>query len=88
MSRSRPRKKPDATRNKITKANKAKAASATLDSEQQISHREIRDCQQPDEKGLAIRAWDMTVRLRNSWSNCIFHSDCGSQYCSHDAWKN
>lgn len=32
-------------------------------------------------KDLAIRALDMTMRLRNSPSGCIFHSNRDSQYC-------
>ncbi|WP_151199788.1 IS3 family transposase [Kozakia baliensis] len=35
-------------------------------------------------KDLAIRAFDMAVRLRTPLPGCIFHSDRGSQYCSHD----
>ncbi|GAN91768.1 transposase [Gluconobacter frateurii M-2] len=35
-------------------------------------------------KDLAIRALDMAVRLRTPLPGCIFHSDRGSQYCSHD----
>ena len=38
-------------------------------------------------KDLAIRALDMAVRLRNPPPGCIFHSDRGSQYCSHDFQK-
>lgn len=38
-------------------------------------------------KDLAIRALDMAVHLRNPLSGCIFHSDRGSQYCSHDFQK-
>ncbi|WP_339078251.1 IS3 family transposase (plasmid) [Acetobacter sp. AC2005] len=38
-------------------------------------------------KDLAIRALDMAVRLRNPVPGCIFHSDRGSQYCSHDFRK-
>ncbi|MBM3098616.1 DDE-type integrase/transposase/recombinase [Gluconobacter cerinus] len=34
-------------------------------------------------KDLAIRALDMAVRLRDPSPGCIFHSDRGSQYCSH-----
>ncbi|OUI87841.1 integrase, partial [Acetobacter sp. DmW_043] len=34
-----------------------------------------------------IRALDMAMRLRNPPSGCIFHSDRGSQYCSHDFQK-
>ena len=35
-------------------------------------------------KDLAIKALDMAVRLRDPSPDCIFHSDRGSQYCSHD----
>ena len=35
-------------------------------------------------RDLAIRALDMAVALRRSPKNCIYHSDCGSQYCSHE----
>ena len=35
-------------------------------------------------KDLAIRALDMAERLRNPPPGCIFHSDRGSQHCSHD----
>ena len=35
-------------------------------------------------KDLAIRALEMAVRLREPAPGCIFHSDRGSQYCSHD----
>ena len=38
-------------------------------------------------KDLAIKALDMAVRMRNPSSGCIFHSDRGSQYCSHDFQK-
>ena len=38
-------------------------------------------------KDLAIRALDMAVRLRNPAPGCIFHSDRGSQYGSHDFQK-
>ncbi|GBQ89912.1 hypothetical protein AA23498_0740 [Acetobacter nitrogenifigens DSM 23921 = NBRC 105050] len=38
-------------------------------------------------KDLAIRALDMAVRLRDPSRGCIFHSDRGSQYCSHDFQK-
>ena len=38
-------------------------------------------------KDLAIKALDMAVRLRNPSPGCIFHSDRGSQYCSHDFQK-
>jgi len=35
-------------------------------------------------KDLAIQALEMAVRLREPAPGCIFHSDRGSQYCSHD----
>lgn len=35
-------------------------------------------------KDLAIRALDMAMRLRTPLPGCIFHSERGSQYCSHD----
>ena len=35
-------------------------------------------------KDLAIRALDMAVLLHNPAPGCIFHSDRGSQYGSHD----
>jgi len=38
-------------------------------------------------KDLAISALDMAIRLRTSPSGCIFPSDRGSQYCSHDFQK-
>lgn len=38
-------------------------------------------------KGLAIRALEMAVRLRNPPPGCMFHSDRGSQYCSYDYQK-
>ncbi|AHI26646.1 IS3 family element, transposase orfB [Komagataeibacter xylinus E25] len=38
-------------------------------------------------KDLAIRALDMPVRLRDPVPGCIFHSDRGSQYGSHDFQK-
>ncbi|PYD49387.1 IS3 family transposase [Komagataeibacter saccharivorans] len=38
-------------------------------------------------KDLAIRALDMAVRLRDPAPGCIFHSDRGSQYGSHDFRK-
>ncbi|AQS89609.1 integrase [Gluconobacter albidus] len=38
-------------------------------------------------KDLAIKALDMAVRLRDPSPGCIFHSDRGSQYCSHDFHK-
>ena len=38
-------------------------------------------------KDLAIRALDMAVRLCRPPQGCLFHSDCGSQYCSYDYQK-
>ncbi|WP_165165671.1 DDE-type integrase/transposase/recombinase [Komagataeibacter xylinus] len=38
-------------------------------------------------RDLAIRALDMAVRLRHPAPGCIFHSDRGSQYGSHDFQK-
>jgi putative transposase len=38
-------------------------------------------------KDLAIRARDIAVRLRSPPPDCIFHSDRGSQYRSHDFQK-
>ncbi len=38
-------------------------------------------------KDLAIRALDMAVRLRQPPEGCLFHSDRGSHYCSHDYQK-
>ena len=38
-------------------------------------------------KDLAIRALNMAGRLRQPPGGCIFHSDRGSQYCSHDYQK-
>jgi putative transposase len=38
-------------------------------------------------KDLAIRALDMAVRLRDPAPGCIFHSDRGSHYGSHDFQK-
>ncbi|WP_373321549.1 DDE-type integrase/transposase/recombinase, partial [Komagataeibacter intermedius] len=38
-------------------------------------------------KDLAIRALDMAVRLRDPAPGCIFHSDRGSRYGSHDLQK-
>jgi putative transposase len=35
-------------------------------------------------KGLAIRALDMAVRIRQPPDDWLFHSDRGSKYCSHD----
>jgi transposase InsO family protein len=36
---------------------------------------------------LAIRALKMAIALRSPPRGCIFHSDRGSQYCSHDYQK-
>ena len=38
-------------------------------------------------RDLAIRALKMAIALRSPPRGCIFHSDCGSQYCSHDYQK-
>lgn len=38
-------------------------------------------------RDLAIRALNMAIALRSPPSGCIFHSDRGSQYCSHDYQK-
>ena len=38
-------------------------------------------------KDLAIRALDIAVNLRQPAEDCIFHSDCGSQYCAYDYQK-
>ena len=35
-------------------------------------------------RDLAIRALKMAIALRSPLRGCIFHSDRGSQYCSHD----
>jgi transposase InsO family protein len=44
-----------------------------------VSNRMTRD--------LAIRALKMAIALRSPPPDCIFHSDRGSQYCSHDYQK-
>ena len=44
-----------------------------------VSNRKKRD--------LAIRALKMAIALRSPPKGCIFHSDRGSQYCSHDYQK-
>lgn len=36
---------------------------------------------------LAIRALKMAIALRSPQCGCIFHSDRGCQYCSHDCQK-
>jgi transposase InsO family protein len=36
---------------------------------------------------LTIRALEMAVALRSTPPGCVFHSDRGSQYCSHDYQK-
>ena len=36
---------------------------------------------------LAIRALKMAIGLRSPPRGCVFHSDRGSQYCSHDYQK-
>ena len=38
-------------------------------------------------RDLAIRALKMAIALRSPPPGCIFHSDRGSQYCSHDYQK-
>jgi transposase InsO family protein len=38
-------------------------------------------------RDLAIRALKMAIALRSPPPDCIFHSDRGSQYCSHDDQK-
>jgi putative transposase len=38
-------------------------------------------------RDLAIRALKMAVALRQPPKGCIHHTDCGSQYCSHDYQK-
>ena len=38
-------------------------------------------------RDLAIRALKMAIALRSPPRDCIFHSDRGSQYCSHDYQK-
>ena len=38
-------------------------------------------------RDLAIRALKMAIALRSPLRGCIFHSDRGSQYCSHDYQK-
>ena len=38
-------------------------------------------------RDLAIRALKMAIALRSPSKGCIFHSDRGSQYCSHDYHK-
>ena len=38
-------------------------------------------------RDLAIRALRMAIALRSPPRGCIFHSDRGSQYCSHDYRK-
>jgi putative transposase len=38
-------------------------------------------------RDLAIRALKMAIALRSPPRGCIFHSDRGSQYCSHDDQK-
>jgi transposase InsO family protein len=38
-------------------------------------------------RDLAIRALKMATALRSPPRGCIFHSDRGSQYCSHDYQK-
>ena len=38
-------------------------------------------------RDLAIRALKMAIALRSPPRGCVFHSDRGSQYCSHDYQK-
>ena len=38
-------------------------------------------------RDLAIRALKMAIALRSPPRDCIFHSNRGSQYCSHDYQK-
>ena len=38
-------------------------------------------------RDLAIRALKMAIALRSPPPGCVFHSDRGSQYCSHDYQK-
>lgn len=38
-------------------------------------------------RDLAIRALKMAIALRSPQRGCIFHSDGGRQYCSHDCQK-
>jgi len=38
-------------------------------------------------RDLAIRALKMDIALRSPPRGCIFHSDRGSKYCSHDYQK-
>ena len=38
-------------------------------------------------KDLAIRALQMAINLRQPPEGCIHHTDCGSQYCSHEYRK-
>ena len=38
-------------------------------------------------RDLAIRALKMAIALRSPPRGCIFNSDRGSQYCSHDHQK-
>lgn len=38
-------------------------------------------------RDLAIRALNMAIALRRPPKGCIHHTDCGSQYCSHDYQK-
>jgi putative transposase len=38
-------------------------------------------------RDLALRALKMAIALRSPPRGCIFHSDRGSQYCSHDHQK-
>ena len=38
-------------------------------------------------RDLAIRALKMAIALRSPPRGCVFHSDRGSQYCSHEYQK-
>jgi transposase InsO family protein len=38
-------------------------------------------------RDLALRALKMAIALRSPSRDCVFHSDRGSQYCSHDHQK-
>jgi putative transposase len=38
-------------------------------------------------RALAIRALKMAIALRSPPRGCVFHSDRGNQYCSHEYQK-
>jgi putative transposase len=57
----------------------SKMVQLTRLSRRSVSNRMKRD--------LAIRALKMAIALRSPSKSCIFHSDRGSQYCSHDYQK-